>query len=263
MLKAEFDKAEHHQKETIEMNWMKKSSSDFGTAHVESSLNTQTHSCINLSTSERIDELIKNLNRIHTELDETIRRRTQQISVETESVLAHIINETQEEQQRLLGFAKERQTNQNEHYREQLQAYIAKLDEIRAKEIARLQEELQDCREQILQVSQVKIKSVNEQANIAKSKVVKEEQQQASMKIEAINVQLQHLTTDRTFQQLGTESTSRTSITASSHVGAKASGQKCSFEFLQEIPTETETSSSEHSKTLYTKTTYSDVRSEH
>ena len=244
------------------MSWAKKSSSDFGSAHVESNLKTETHSCINLSTSERIDELIKNLNRIHTQLDETIRRRTQQISVETESVLAHIINETQDEQQRLLLFAKQRQMLQNEHYREQLQAYIAKLDEIRAKEIGRLQDELQTCREQILQISQAKIMSVNEQANIAKSKVVKDEQQQASMKIEAINVQLQHLTTDRTFQQLGTESTSRTSVTASNRVGSKAPGQTCSFDFVQEIPNEGETTNTEPGKTLYTTTTYADVRSE-
>jgi hypothetical protein len=54
--------------------------------------------------------------------------------VETAYGLAHIINETQgeeeeeEEEERLLVLAKERQTRQNEHYREQLQASIAKLD---------------------------------------------------------------------------------------------------------------------------------------
>ena len=46
---------------------------------------------------------------------QNIRRQTPQISVETESLLVHIINEIAEEQQRLLVFAKERPTPLNEH----------------------------------------------------------------------------------------------------------------------------------------------------
>ena len=214
-----------------------------------------------MSTSEKIDELIKNLNRIHTQLDDSIRRRTQQVSIETESVLAHIINETQQEQQRLLYYAKEQQTKQDEHYRELLQKYISQLDEIKARELKQLQEELQDSREQIMQVSQMKIMTVNEQANIIKSKIVKEEQQQASMKMDAVNIQLQNLTTDETFQQLGTEIMTKTNVITNSNVGTKAPGQNCTCGFLEDVPT-INGNNDEHSRQVYTKTTHSDVKSE-
>jgi hypothetical protein len=221
--------------------WTKKSSIDLASTHVESTLNTQTHSCINLSTSEKIDDAIKNLNRIHTQLDESIKRRTQQISAETESVLSHVMNETQLEQQRLLSYAKEQQTIQDEHYRELLQQYISQLDERKARELTQLQEELQQSREQIMQVSQSKIMAVNEQANIIKSKIVKEEQQQASMKIDAISIQLQNFSTDETFQQLGSEIMTTTSVTTNANVGTKIAGQNCSFDFVQDVSRENRT----------------------
>ena len=239
ILKAEFNKEQHHQKETLDSEWKKKNSATKDSAHVESTFTTQSHACINLSTSEKIDELIRKLNEIHTQLDETIRRRAERISVETESVLAQIINETQEEQQRLLQYAKTRQKKQEETYRQRLQAFIAQLDAERVEEIARLQTELEDSREHILRDSQMKIMSVNDQANIAKSRIVHDEQQNASMKIDKINVQLENLRKDRTFQHFGTESSSRTSVAASSHVGEKAVGQQCHFEFVQDVPNET------------------------
>ena len=241
--------------------WTKKSSTNLDSTHIESVLNTQTHSCINMSTSDKIDELIRNLNRIHTQLDDSIKRRTQQISTETESVLAHIINETQHEQQRLLSYAKEQQTKQDEHYRDLLQKYLAQLDETKAKELAQLQVELQDSREQIMQVSHMKIMTVNEQANIIKSKVVKEEQQQASMKIDAINQQLQSLPMDETFQQLGSEIMTKTNVITNTNVGTKAAGQSCSFELVQDVSTE-DTTTDEHSRQVYTKTTYSDIKND-
>jgi len=241
--------------------WTKENSINLDSTHVESILDTQTHSCINLSTSDKIDELIKNLNRIHTQLDDAIKRRTQQVSVDTESVLAHIINETHEEQQRLLHYAKEQQTIQDEHYRELLQKYISELDEMRAKELTQLQEELQNCREQILQASQMKIMTVNEQANIIKSKIVQEEQRQASMKIDAVNVQLQNLSTDETFQQLGSELLTKTNVIINANVGTKAPGQNCSFDFVQDVLTE-DTNNNQPSRQVYTKTTYSDIKNE-
>lgn len=215
-------------------------------------MNSQTHSCINLSTSERINELIENLNDIHTEQDESIKRRTQQISTETESVLAHIVNETEEEQQRLLHYAKEQQGKQDAHYRQLLQAYVSQLDEMKAKELAQLQEELHDCRERIIQVSQLKIMYVNEQANIAKAQIVKEEQGQASMKIDAINTHLHNLPEDETFQQLGSEIVTKTNVTVSATVGSKAPGQRCAHEVVEELV-------DEPSRRGYAKPTYSDA----
>ena len=246
-------------------NWSKKNAVDVDTTHVESVLDSQTHSCINLSTSDKIDELIKSLNRIHTQLDDTIKRRTQQISAETESVLSHIINETQAEQQRLLTYAKGQQKIQDQHYRGLLENYIAQLDEMKARDFTDLQNELQDCREQILHISQMKIMSVNDQANIMKSKIVKEEQQQATSKIDAINVQLQSLSTDQDFQQLGSEMVTKTSVTTSTNVGRKADGQFCTFNFAEDAPNSKENNknNTEHSQQIPKKTTNSDLKNEH
>lgn len=221
----------------MDSKWTQKSSANVDSTRVESTFDTRTHSCINLSTSEKIDELIRNLNRIHAQLDDNIKHRTQQISNETEAVLAQIINETQAEQQRLLSYAKEQQTKHDEHYRELLQNYISQIDEMKAKDIASLQEELQAFREQIIQVSQMKIMTVNEQANIIKSKIVSEERQQASAKIETINSELQTLPQDETFQQFGSELMTKIHVTTSTNVGTKASGQKCTFEFMRASPT--------------------------
>jgi hypothetical protein len=259
LLKAEFDKAEHHQCERIDTQWTSKSSFTLDSAHVESNVTGQTRSRIDLSTSERIDGLIKNLNDIHTQLDEIIRRRTQQISLETESVLAHIINETHDEQQRLLTYAKERQRQQDEQYREQLQLFIAQLDETKAKDIGKLQDELQECRERILQVSHVKIKAANEQASKAKTRIVKEEQEQASIQIENINAQLHSLTTDGTFQQFGSESTCKTSFTTNAHVGNRTAEHKCSLELLQEISSEHLHADSSKSQQTVTRTIYAEL----
>jgi hypothetical protein len=243
--------------------WSKKSFTDVDSTHVESVLNSQSHSCINLSTSEKIDELIKNLNHIHTQLDESIKYRTEQVSTDTKSVLAHIIDETQQEQQRLLYYAKEQQTRQDEHYCELLQKYISQLDGMKAKELAQLQEELQVCREQIMQVSQFKIKTVNEQANILKSDIVREEQQQASMKIDAINIQLQNLTTDDTFQLLGSEIMTKTNVITNTNVGTKADGQHCRFELIEDVSMENNNMDEHsHSQQDYTKTTYYNIKSE-
>jgi len=226
---------------------------------VESTFNTQTHSCINLSTSEKIEDLIKSLNHIHTQLDDTIKLRTQQISAETESVLAHIINETQQEQKRLLVYAKEQQTKKDERYREQLQKYISQLDEMKAKELTELQEELQHSREEIMQVSQIKIMTVNEQANIMKSKIVKDQQQLASMEMDAVNLQLQELITDDTYQQLGSEIMTKTNVITNANVGTKAAGQSCSFEFVQDVSVE-DSNIDRHSPQGYTTTTYTNIK---
>jgi hypothetical protein len=211
----------------------KKTSTNFDSAHVESLVDTQTHSCINLSSSEKIDELINSLNRLHSQLDVIIKRRTEQISSEIESILSHIIIETQKKQQRLLNYAKDRQQNQDDNYQKLLQEYISQLDEMKAKELANLQSQLQTYREQILEESQLKIMTVNEQANLIKAKIVKQEQQQTAEKIDLIIAQIQQISTDEKLQHLGSELITKTNIITNAHVGTKAPGQNCTFGFEQ------------------------------
>ncbi|CAF1629693.1 unnamed protein product [Adineta ricciae] len=250
-LKSRSNKIEHHQKETIITDWSKANSTNVDSTHIESTINSQTQSSIHISTSNKIDELINNLNHIHNQQDEGIKRRTQQISAETEYVLMHIINETQQEQQRLLQYAKEQQIKQDEHYRQLLQTYISQLDEMKAKDLAQLQEELDDCREQIMQASQLKIMSVNEQANMIKSKIVREEQQQATMEIDTVNMQLQNLITDSNFQNLDSEIVTKTNVIVNANTRTKPTDQ-----VIEDVK-RTDEQSMQHT---YTKTMYSNLK---
>lgn len=229
-LKSGPKKFEHHQKETYTNRWDKNGSTTNDSAHVASRIDTQTHSCINLSSSDKIDELINNLNQLHKQLDDKIKDRTNQISKETESVLSHIMDETQQKQQRLLSYAKDQQLKQDENYQKLLQEYISQLDEMKAKELADLQKQLQYYREQILDESQLKIMAVNGQANIIKGKILEEEQYQASTKIDSIISEIRKLATDEKVQHLGSEIKTETNIITNASVGTKASGQECVFD---------------------------------
>jgi hypothetical protein len=231
--------------------WSKKNSTTFESARIESTLDTQTHACINLSSSDHIDELIKNLNRIHTELDEITKRRTEQISTETEFLLSHILFETQQKQQSLLQYAKKRQIQEDERYGQLLEEYISQLDESKAKDLSQIHKELQTYRERIMEESQLKIVRVNEQANSVKTKISREEQQQAAEKIDSIIDQLQKISADEKHQHLGSEILTKTNVTTNANVGTKASGQSCNFE--QEIVTDNNTTgrrSSQYSKKI-------------
>jgi uncharacterized protein YoaH (UPF0181 family) len=214
----------------------------FDSAHVESTIDTQTNSSIHLSSSGKIDELIKNLNDIHTKLDEIIKQRTELISNETESVLSHILQETQQKQQRLLNYAKQQQIKQDENYQKLLQEYISQLDQMKAQELSELQKELQIYRDQILEESQLKIMTVNEQANNMKAKILKDEQQKATEKIDSIMAQIQKMSTDDKLQHLGSEIITRTNVLTNANVGTKAPVQHSTFDSEQNISTQNENS---------------------
>jgi len=104
---------------------------------------------------------------------------------------------------------------------------------MKAKDLLNLQNQLQNYRDQILEESQLKLMTVNEQANRIKTKIVKDEQQQTEEKIDLIIAQIQKISTDAKFQHLGSELITKTNITTNSNVGTKASGQACIFDFEQ------------------------------
>ncbi|UJR23907.1 hypothetical protein I4U23_026879 [Adineta vaga] len=220
--KSSSTKLEHHQNETLNKTSSKKSAITFDSARVESTIDSETHSSINLSSSDKITELISNLNQIHNQLDDITKRRTSRISTETENVLFHILNETQEKQQRLLTYAKERQSEQNEIYQNLLQNYITQLDEMKAKELADLQKQLENYREEILEESHLKIMTVNDQANVIKTKILHEEQQQASTRMGSLVSQIQKLSTEDKVHQLGSEIKTATNIITNATVGTKS-----------------------------------------
>ena len=143
------------------------------------------------------------------------------------------------EEQRLLKYAKDQQSKNEDHYRKLVQDYITQLDKCKAKKLAELQKELERYREKIFQISQVKLSTVNEQANSIKGKILREEQQIASRKIDSTMSQLMQIFNDEKAHHLGSESITRTQILSTANVGTKASGQHCQFNFDQLEPPKT------------------------
>ena len=231
-------KIEHHQKEILNNKRTGKTTAQSDSARVESTIDTETHSCVNFSSSKKIDELIAMLNNIHTELDQIIKHRTGQISNETETILLHIQNETQMKQQRLLTYAKDQQSKNDERYRKLLEEYLEELDRIKAQDLAELQKQLEAHREGIFEESQLKILTVNDQANSAKAKILQNEQDKATRKIDSTMTQLNQLFADEKVQHLGNESITRTQIISHANVGTKAAGQHCTFDINQIDPSE-------------------------
>ncbi|CAF4134677.1 unnamed protein product, partial [Rotaria sp. Silwood2] len=72
------------------------------------------------------------------ESNEIIQRRLEGVSKAAERILGLIINETTEDQNRLLEYAQEIQMRHEELYREWLQKYIIELDRWRSSELAKL-----------------------------------------------------------------------------------------------------------------------------
>jgi len=196
---------EHNQKEVNSYQSVKKNISKYETAQVESILTSEVESIHSLSTSEKLDQLILNLKQTHADFDESVKLRIEKITSETESILAQIVEETQLSQQQLLINAKEQQTIHDEQYRILLERFIAELDEKRAKQLAIIQQQLQEQRLNIFNESQLKIRAVNEQANFMKNQIMADEESKASEKIDLIVTKINSITTESAIQNLTTE----------------------------------------------------------
>jgi hypothetical protein len=72
--------------------------------------------------------------------------------------------------------------------------------------------------------------TVNDQANQIKKKILQEEQNRASEKIDSIISEIRKISTDEKGQHLGSETIRETNIKTNVHVGTKAPGQECVFE---------------------------------
>ena len=222
-------RVDHHQKETNNTEWKKGNSSIYDSAHVQSTLNSKSHSCINLSTSEKSDELMSRLNQAHADLDDMVKRRLGYITVETDRIFDGLAVGTQKEQQRLLQYAKLRQARQDELYREWLQMYIVELDQWKSRELARLQEELQEYQNRISELSQINITIVNEQVTLIKTQILQEEQAKAELIITDLLAEMQSFSTNHSLRHLGSETLTSINLTIQANVGTKAPGQGCTF----------------------------------
>ncbi|CAF0788906.1 unnamed protein product [Rotaria sordida] len=230
LIKSGSTNIEHDQKETNNKHLVTKHSSKYESAQVQSKLTSQFESIHNLSTSEILDTLMNNLKQTHTDFDQTVQRRIQQITSQTESVLAQIVQETQKSQQDLLIQAKEQQIIEDEQYRLLLEEFVAKLDEKRAKQLALIQEQLKEQRLQIFNESQLKIRAVSEQANSIKNQIMSEEERAASEKIDSIVNEINSISTDSAIQHLGTQIKTQINLTLYEKVGSNKSDKEFHFD---------------------------------
>ncbi|CAF3237605.1 unnamed protein product [Rotaria sp. Silwood2] len=220
---------EFHQKETSTNQWKIENSSIHDSAHVQSSLRTQSHACINLSTTQEINALLIRLSEVHSQLDLNIEERGKVISEQSKLIIDVIINDTRDMQQSLLTFAKKRQTVQDELYNEWLQMYVVELDQWKSARLAELQEELQTYQKKIMIQSQQLITEVNREMHQLRDELLKIEQVNASTTIQEIIERIQTMST----HQLGTETVTKINLIIHGNVGTKVAGQTSTFDFDQ------------------------------
>lgn len=213
-------KIEHEQKETKTNKTTTTHQSKSESAQVDSTLISEIESIHSLSTSDKIDTLIINLKQTQLDFDESVKRRIGQITTETESILSQIVEETQLSQQQLLINAKEQQTIQDEQYRILLEDFIQKLDEKRAKQLAFIQEQLQEQRLDIFNQSQLKIRALNEQANSVKTQIMSQEERKAAQTIDTIINEINSISTESAIQNIATEIKTNINLTVIETVGS-------------------------------------------
>lgn len=218
---------EFHQKETSLNQWKHHNSTIHDSAHVQSSIQTQSHACINLSTTQEIDDLLSSLTKVQEQLDLNIEERGKIISEQLKVIIDMIVNDTRDVQQNLLAYAKEQQSRQDDLYNKWLQRYVAELDKWKSARLAKLQADLQQQQHDIMQSSQQFIMEVNQEANMLRGEVLKEEQRNASEVVAEITEKIQNMST----HQLGTETMTRINLIVHGNVGTKAPGQDCKFDF--------------------------------
>jgi hypothetical protein len=168
---------------------------------------------------------MNNLKQTHTNFDQTVQQRIQQITLQTESILAQIVQETQQNQQNLLIEVKEQHAVEDQQYRILLEEFIIKLDEKRAKQLALIQEKLKQQRLEIFNESQLKIRTVSEQATLMKNQIMFEEEKKTSENIDLIVNEINSISTDSAIQQLGTQ----INLTLYEKVGSNKSQNELNF----------------------------------
>ncbi|CAF0926811.1 unnamed protein product [Rotaria sp. Silwood1] len=178
----------------------------FNSAHVQMTLKTTTGFSSVMAPTAEMKKLLARLNVAHMESNESIQRRLEKVSKEAERVLGLIINETTDEQNRLLEYAQGIQARHEELYREWLQKYIVELDRWRSTELAKLHEKLEISKKRISDDLQKKLTIVNQEVEAAKSQIFLEEQERQAKEADHIVSDVKSISQQNKTQHIGTES---------------------------------------------------------
>lgn len=217
----------YNEKDTSTADWKKQiDSKSVDSAHVQSQLSARFHACYNLAAADNIDVVMNGLKKTQIDLDDRLKKRLAKISAEAEQKISLIVEDTREEQKRLLAYDKEQQHRQDEIYQEWLQKYVVELNTWRSRELAKLQKDLLTYQRLIVDISKQKIERVNEEAHAFKTLILDEEKQRVSRKTNKLTSTMYDLTRDDT-HFLGSESKTELNLRVQANVGRIAPGQSC------------------------------------
>ncbi|CAF1626605.1 unnamed protein product [Rotaria magnacalcarata] len=168
---------------------------------MKAKMNLQTGIFTGVETVRLLDKL----NVAHVLFDESIQQRLEQVSKEAERVLGLIIEDLEDEQDRLLDYTQEIQLGYERQYREWLQKYIIELDQWKSIELSRLHEKLQKYEIDMKYVFQEKLELLNWEVETAKSRILREEQEKGSKETKSIISNIEEISRQNKMQNMAME----------------------------------------------------------
>jgi hypothetical protein len=192
-------------------------------------MKTKTDLWAGMSPSTEMKNLLARLNVAHMESNEIIQQRLEKVSKEAERVLGLIINETAAEQNRLLEYAQGIQARREELHRDWLKKYVVELDRWRSIELARLHEKLEQSKKKINAVLQKKLALVNQQVELAKSEIFREEQERQTEEADNIVSGVKDISRQNKMQHIGTEANTDIHLKIRANAGSKVAEEGPKF----------------------------------
>jgi hypothetical protein len=115
--------------------------------------------------SGKLSELMDRLSTTHALLDNYAQERTHKISIETQNIINHILEETKQKQRQLLLEAQTKSEQFQEEYQNDLQNKVNQLNQEKAQQLAQLEQTLNIQQESILTNARQQIDSIQQYAN--------------------------------------------------------------------------------------------------
>ncbi|CAF1943154.1 unnamed protein product [Rotaria magnacalcarata] len=173
--------------------------------HVQMTMKAKMNLQTGIFTGVETVRLLDTLNVAHVLFDESIQQRLEQVSKEAERVLGLIIEDLEDEQDRLLDYTQEIQLGYERQYREWLQKYIIELDQWKSIELSRLHEKLQKYEIDMNYVFQEKLELLNWEVETAKSRILREEQEKGSKETKSIISNIEEISRQNKMQNIAME----------------------------------------------------------
>lgn len=209
----------HQQQATSNNEWKIVDSQSDESAHVQSQLIARSEAHFNLSTSARVDVLMKSLKEVYKVLDDRVKQRLDEVTADADKILQLIIEDTNAQHDRLLQYDKEQQRLQSNQYQEWLQRYVVELNKWRSQELSDLQKELMTYQKTISDTSQEQIRILSSETNRIKLEILREEQNNSKAKTEGLTDKINELVSGENLQQLGSESKMELNLRIQANVG--------------------------------------------